>query len=299
MYWYELLFLWTQCYVFLTVLNVCTSIGWIIFSHSYLHATHDEIYVCLAIWLIWWTNIFVIKMINTPGHVLSPGWPLCKRSGLSLIEVSQHAYSSYQAFSLPFIFYHVIFATWCNWLDFYWCWIKLCLSLSLRMCIVYLFLNPLRCIGKTCLYLYITSTVKTMPSICRDGFDLVRWILARCPVVIQAIDMHGNITSRLVVIYWDSPTWSRMIAGFTTVIFVFRGINWTTCQHVVCSTEYVNPCLDKTRFYFSGGLAELGEISSVMPQSHIILPPYARRTVLWYTVCKMRFLKIVRSCGLR
>ena len=124
MYWYELLFLWTQCYVILTVLSVCTSIGWIIFSHSYLHVTHDEISVCLAIWLIWWTNIFVIKMINTPGHVLSPGWPLCKRSGLTLIEVSQHAYSSYQAFSLPFIFYHVILATWCNWLDFYWCWIK-------------------------------------------------------------------------------------------------------------------------------------------------------------------------------
>ena len=133
MYWYELLFLRTQCYVILTVLNVCTSIGWIIFSHSYLHVTHYEISVCLAIWLIWWTNIFVIKIINTPGHVLSPGWPLCKRSGLTLIEVSQHAYSSYQAFSLPFIFYHVILATWCNWLDFYWCWIKSCLSLSLSL----------------------------------------------------------------------------------------------------------------------------------------------------------------------
>ena len=133
MYWYELLFLWTQCYVILTVLNVCTSIGWIIFSHSYLHVTHDKISVCLAIWLIWWTNISVIKMINTPGHVLSPGWPLCKRSGLTLIEVSQHAYSSYQASSLPFIFYHVILATWCNWLDFYWCWIKFCLSLSLSL----------------------------------------------------------------------------------------------------------------------------------------------------------------------
>ena len=28
---------------------------------------------------------------------------------MTLIEVSKHAYSSYQAFSLPFIFYHVIF----------------------------------------------------------------------------------------------------------------------------------------------------------------------------------------------
>ena len=129
MCWYELLILWTQCYVILTVLNVCISIGWIIFSHSYLHVAHDEISVCLAIWLIWWTNIFVIKMINTPGYVLSPGWPQCKRSGLTLIEVSQHAYSSYQALSLPFIFYLVILATWCNWPDLYWCWIKFCLSL--------------------------------------------------------------------------------------------------------------------------------------------------------------------------
>ena len=130
----------------LTVLNVCSSIGWIIFSHSYLHVTHDKISVCLAIWLIWWTNIFVIKMINTPGHVLSPGWPLCKRSGLTLIEVSQHAYSSYQASSLPFIFYHVILATWCNWLDFYWCWIKFCLSLSLSLNVKYemfIFAHPI------------------------------------------------------------------------------------------------------------------------------------------------------------
>ena len=123
------------------------------------------------------------------------------------------------------------------------------------MCIVHLFLQSLRCREKTCLYLYIPSSVKTVPSICRDGFDLVRWILAGCPVVIQAIDMRDNVTSRLVVIYWGPPTWSRMIAGFTNFIFVLRGINWTTYQHVICSTEYVNPCLDKTWFYFNCGLA--------------------------------------------
>ena len=27
----------------------------------------------------------------------------------------------------------LIFATWCNWRDFYWCWIKFCLSLSLSL----------------------------------------------------------------------------------------------------------------------------------------------------------------------
>ena len=42
-------------------------------------------------------------MINTPARVLSLGWLLCKWSGLTLIEVSQHAYLSYQAFS---VFYH-------------------------------------------------------------------------------------------------------------------------------------------------------------------------------------------------
>ena len=30
-------------------------------------------------------------------RVASPGWPLCKQSGLTLIEVSQHTYLSYQA----------------------------------------------------------------------------------------------------------------------------------------------------------------------------------------------------------
>ena len=130
MYWYQLLFLWTQCCVILTVLNVCTTIWWIIFPHSFLHVTHDEISVCLAIWLIWWTYSIVIKMINTPGHVVSPGWPLCKPLGLILIEVSQHAYSSYRVFSLLFILHYVFLPTWCNWLDFYWCWIKFCLSLS-------------------------------------------------------------------------------------------------------------------------------------------------------------------------
>ena len=48
-------------------------------------------------------------MINTPGHVLSSGWPLCKLSGMTLLEVSQHAYLSYQAFSLFFIYHHVDF----------------------------------------------------------------------------------------------------------------------------------------------------------------------------------------------
>ena len=134
MYWYQFFFLWTQCCVILTVLNACTTIWWIIFPHSYLHVTHDEISVCLAILLIWWTNIIAIKMINTPGHVLSPWWYLCKRSGLTLIEVSQHAYSSYQAFKSTFYFLPCyFFATWCNRLDFYLCWIKLCPSLSLSL----------------------------------------------------------------------------------------------------------------------------------------------------------------------
>ena len=87
---------------------------WIIFPHSYLHVTHDEISVCLDIWLIWWANIIVIKIINTPGHVLSPGWPLCKQLGLTLIKVSQYAYLSYQAFRLsrPFIFCNLEQLTW-------------------------------------------------------------------------------------------------------------------------------------------------------------------------------------------
>ena len=81
----------------------------IISPDRYSDVTHDEISVCLAIWLMWWTNIIVIRMINTPAHVLSPGWLLCKRSGPTSTEVFQHAYSSYQALSLPLIFHQVNF----------------------------------------------------------------------------------------------------------------------------------------------------------------------------------------------
>ena len=96
-------------------------------------------------------------MIERVWHAGHPLWPQCKRSGLTLIEVSQHAYSSYQAFSLPSIFYHVIFfATWCNWLDFYWCWIKFCLSLSLSLSLRLLLAGSLSHIAITlCLTPYI------------------------------------------------------------------------------------------------------------------------------------------------
>ena len=62
-----------------------------------------------------------------------PGWPLCKRPGMTLIEVSQHAYLPYQAFGLSLIYHHVYFATWCTCLNMYLCWIKFCLSLSLSL----------------------------------------------------------------------------------------------------------------------------------------------------------------------
>ena len=48
----------------------------------------------------------MIRMINTPGHLRSV-WPLCKRSDRTLTEVSQHAYVSYLALSLPLIYHHI------------------------------------------------------------------------------------------------------------------------------------------------------------------------------------------------
>ena len=59
--------------------------------------TCDTCYnVCMYGYLLTgWTVIIVFRIINTPGHVLSSGWPLCKRSGLTLIKVSQDAYLSY------------------------------------------------------------------------------------------------------------------------------------------------------------------------------------------------------------
>ena len=62
--------------------------------------------------------------------------PLCKRSGLTLIEVpNMHIY---QIRLLVYVWFTnmLIFATWCNWRDFYWCWIKFCLSLSLSFTFV-------------------------------------------------------------------------------------------------------------------------------------------------------------------
>ena len=41
-----------------------------------------------------------------------------------------------------------------------------------------------------------------------------------------------------------------------------------------------------------------GNYYTIMPQSHTMLLPYGRRTALRSTVCKMWFLKIVRSCGI-
>ena len=67
--------------------------------------------------LTWWTVTIVFRMINTPGHVLSSGWPLLKRSGLTLIKVSQHAYLSCQAFSLFLVYHHVDF---CNLMWLMW-----------------------------------------------------------------------------------------------------------------------------------------------------------------------------------
>ena len=68
---------------------------------------HHHQYKSYGCFVIWWININVITMINTPGPVLSPSWPLYKQSGLTLMEVSQYAHLSYQAFSIPLTYHHV------------------------------------------------------------------------------------------------------------------------------------------------------------------------------------------------
>ena len=60
------------------------------------------------------TAIFKNKCLTLLAMCSPTKWPLCKRSGMTLIEVSQHAYFSYQAFSLSLICHHVYFATWCT-----------------------------------------------------------------------------------------------------------------------------------------------------------------------------------------
>ena len=106
--------------------------------HSYFHVTCNEGFMYLVIRLIWWTHIIFIRVIVIPSRVLCIGWPLCKTSGLTLIDASQHAFSSYQAFSFPMIVHHVGFLQpGVNDLIFIdvqfnsiWVWVWSCLSLS-------------------------------------------------------------------------------------------------------------------------------------------------------------------------
>ena len=80
-------------------------VNWI---SSYLLTCATRYNVCMYGYVLTlWAVIIVVSMINTPVHVLSSGWPLCKRSDLTLIEVSEHAYLSYQAFSLFLVYHHV------------------------------------------------------------------------------------------------------------------------------------------------------------------------------------------------
>ena len=62
-----------------------------------LRAAHTPSKVHITIWnadVCWYgvQNGIVITMINIPGHVLSSGWPLYKRSEITLIMVSKYAY---------------------------------------------------------------------------------------------------------------------------------------------------------------------------------------------------------------
>ena len=90
--------------------------------------------VCMAICWRYKQSSLLSEWLTLLAMYSPSGWPLCKRSGLTLIEVSQYVYLSYQAFSLPrFITMLIFFAIWCNSLEFYWRWVKVCLPVSLSL----------------------------------------------------------------------------------------------------------------------------------------------------------------------
>ena len=96
---------------------------------------YGRMFFCLYVYLLmrWTKRSWSSECLTVLAMCSPPGWPLCKGSDMTLIKVSQHAYLSYQAFSLSLIYYHVYFETWCICLNIYLCWIKFCLSLSLSL----------------------------------------------------------------------------------------------------------------------------------------------------------------------
>ena len=60
----------------------------------------------------------------------------------------------------------------------------------------------------------------------------------------------------------------------------------------------VNTLFRPTHFWLCGHQSTTGiSLIRVMPRSHVMLPPYGRRTVLRSVIGKMWFSKIVWSCG--
>ena len=77
------------------------------FLLGYLHVTHVVMFVYMA---ICWRDTQPSFLSEWHMAICSPtGWPLYKRSDPTLIEASQYAFSSYQAFSLLLIYHPVDF----------------------------------------------------------------------------------------------------------------------------------------------------------------------------------------------
>ena len=75
--------------------------GELYFSYSYIHVPHAEVFISMSICCYYRQNIHCHQNDEYPWSCALPRWPLYKRI----------IYSSYQAFSLHFIYHHVDF---CN-----------------------------------------------------------------------------------------------------------------------------------------------------------------------------------------
>ena len=92
-------------------------------------------------------------------------------------------------------FYHVILATWCNWLDFYWCWIKFCLSLSLSLNKkwphIFVKLHPIQGWGEYQIYEYEY----------KYEYLIIAWVRVRVRVLVDEYEYKYEYRPMIYILY--------------------------------------------------------------------------------------------------
>ena len=111
-------------------------------------------------------------------------------------------------------------------------------------------------------------------------------------VIMSYLGTNMNMDGMVRCEIWDTTQWrSKLVKSFR------MGIERATSHYL--DQWWFSILAQLVKCNQRGSCARSLFVFQVMPRSHIMLPPYGRRTVLRSTVCKTWFLKIVRSCWLR